>query len=165
MNLQFDFRVDKEQNTITVEREFAAERPLVWDCYTKSELLDQWFAPAPFTVRTKSMDFREGGHWLYAMVDPTGSEFWARTDYTKIDPIDSYRALDGFCDASGELNPHLPRASWHVTFSDKGEHAVVHTIVTYNSLSDLETVIRMGLQEGLTATLENLDTLLEKLTK
>lgn len=39
--LQFYFVVDKNKHTITVKREFAAPRPLVWDCYTKSELLDQ----------------------------------------------------------------------------------------------------------------------------
>jgi uncharacterized protein YndB with AHSA1/START domain len=69
-NLQFDFLVDKESNTITVKREFAANRQLVWSAYTESELLDQWFAPKPWKARTKTMDFREGGHWLYAMVSP-----------------------------------------------------------------------------------------------
>src|SRR5688572_32700048 len=77
--LQFDFIVDKEKNTLTLKREFAANRQLVWDCYTKSELLDRWFAPAPLTTKTKSMDFRPGGHWIYAMVDPDGKEYWGRT--------------------------------------------------------------------------------------
>ena len=70
--LHFDFLVDKKKNTITVRREFAANRQLVWDCYTKSELLDQWFAPKPFTTKTKSMEFNDGGHWIYAMIDPDG---------------------------------------------------------------------------------------------
>jgi uncharacterized protein YndB with AHSA1/START domain len=39
--LQFDFLVNKENNTLTVRKEFAANRQLVWDCYTKSELLEQ----------------------------------------------------------------------------------------------------------------------------
>ena len=41
-NLAFDFSVDKENKTIKVKREFAAEHALVWDAYTKQELLDQW---------------------------------------------------------------------------------------------------------------------------
>lgn len=61
-NLQFDFLVDKEKNTINVRREFLANQQLVWDCYTKRELLDQWFAPKPLSAKTKSMDFSEGGH-------------------------------------------------------------------------------------------------------
>jgi uncharacterized protein YndB with AHSA1/START domain len=74
-DLQFDFLIDKEQNTMTIKREFAAKRQLVWDCYTKSELLDQWFAPKPLTTKTKFMDFREGGHWHYVMVSPDGQEY------------------------------------------------------------------------------------------
>ncbi len=163
--LQFDFLVDKEKNTITVKREFLADRQLIWDCYTKSELLDRWFAPKPFTTKTKSMDFKEGGYWLYAMVDPEGTEYWGRMDYLKIKPIVNYTALDGFCDANGTLNEQLPRATWDVTFSDKKDNTVVETVVTYNSLADLETVIQMGMQEGLTATLERLDDLLLTLKK
>jgi uncharacterized protein YndB with AHSA1/START domain len=163
--LLFDFIVDKEKNTITVKKEFAANRQLVWDCHTKSELLDQWFAPTPFTTKTKSMEFKEGGHWLYAMVDPEGKEYWGRMDYLKIRPIENYTALDAFCDEKGNLNPDLPRANWLATFKDQGERSLVQTVVTYKSLADLEAVIQMGMKEGLTATLERLDVLLEKLTK
>jgi uncharacterized protein YndB with AHSA1/START domain len=164
-NLQFDFLVDKKNNTLTVKREFAATRQLVWDCYTKSELLEQWFAPKPFKAKTKTMDFREGGHWLYAMVDPQGTEHWGRMDYIKIQPIEKYAGLDGFCDSNGVLNPKLPRANWDVTFHDRGKNSMVETIVTYKSLTDLETVIQMGMKEGLTLTLESLDDLLQTLNK
>lgn len=163
MNLQFDFLVDKEQNTITVKREFVANRQLVWDCHTKSELLDKWFAPRPFTTKTKSMDFREGGHWHYAMIDPEGTEYWGWTDYSKIQPIEYYKTMDGFSDSEGNINTDLPRAKWHVQFLDKGEHTLVETTVTYEALADLETVINMGMKEGLTSTLERLDELLLKI--
>ncbi|AZZ92659.1 SRPBCC domain-containing protein [Hahella sp. KA22] len=159
-NLQFDFIVDKDNNTITVKREFQAKRQLVWDCYTKSELLDQWFAPKPFTTKTKTMDFREGGCWHYAMIDPEGTEYWGRLDYQTIRPIENYTALDGFSDATGEVNPSMPRSKWDVTFEEKAEHALVHTVIAYNTLKDLETVIQMGMKEGLTSTLERLDELL-----
>ncbi|WP_240755161.1 SRPBCC domain-containing protein [Pedobacter sp. SYP-B3415] len=68
--LQFDFIANKQNNILTLRREFAAGRQLVWDCFTKHELLDQWFAPRSFTNKTKSMDFRNGGHWHFAMIDP-----------------------------------------------------------------------------------------------
>ncbi|RFM26264.1 SRPBCC family protein [Deminuibacter soli] len=164
-NLQFDFIADKEKNTLTVRREFLAGRQLVWDCYTKSELLDQWFAPAPLTTKTKSMDFREGGHWHYAMVEPNGTEYWGYTEYIKIKPIDYYTSSDAFSNEAGEINPDLPRAQWVVTFTDKGENALVETVVTYTSISDLEQVIAMGMEQGMTATLEKLDTLLLNLKK
>jgi uncharacterized protein YndB with AHSA1/START domain len=158
--LQFDFLVNKDNNTLTIRREFEAEQQLVWDCYTKQELLDQWFAPKPMTTKTKSMDFREGGFWLYVMLEPTGAEYWGRMDYQTITPIESYTALDAFCDADGNFNPELPRATWNVTFIDAGENSIVENVVTYASLNDLETVIQMGLKDGLMSTMEKLDELL-----
>jgi uncharacterized protein YndB with AHSA1/START domain len=158
--LQFDFLVDKEKNTITIKREFAAQRQLVWDCYTKSELLDRWFAPKPLTTKTKFMDFSEGGHWHYAMVEPNGQEYWGRMDYQTIQPTDNYTSLDGFCDDTGALNPELPRSNWNVSFSDMRTHTLVTTVVSYTSSEALQQVIKMGLKEGLTSTLERLDELL-----
>ena len=157
---RFDFLVDKEKNTLTIKREFAARRQLVWDCYTKRELLDRWFAPKPLTTKTKSMDFSEGGHWLYAMVEPNGQEYWGRMDYQTIRPIDNYTALDGFCDETGALNPALPRSEWNVSFSDVAAHTLVETVVLYASAEALEQVMQMGMKEGLTSTLERLDELL-----
>jgi len=159
-DVQFDFLVNKEKNTITIKREFAAKRQLVWDCYTKSELLDRWFAPKPFTTKTKFMDFSEGGYWHYAMVEPNGQEYWGRMDYQTIQPIDNYTSLDGFCDDTGALNPELPRSKWNVTFSDVATHTLVETVVSYTSSEALQQVIKMGLKEGLTSTLERLDELL-----
>ena len=159
-DVQFDFLVDKEKNSITIKRKFAAKRQLVWDCYTKSELLDQWFAPKPLTTKTRFMDFSEGGHWLYAMVEPNGQEYWGRMDYQTIHPVDNYTSLDGFCDYTGALNPELPRAKWNVTFSDVATHTLVATVVSYTSSDALQQVIKMGLKEGLTSTLERLDELL-----
>ena len=162
--LQFDFVVDKEKNTLIMRREFAADRQLVWDCYTKQKYLDQWFAPKPFSTKTKSMDFSEGGHWHYAMVDPDGKEYWGYTEYVSINPIEEYVSLDAFSDETGAINSELPRASWIMTFEDAEDHTFVHTVVTYESLEDLETVINMGMETGMESTLEKLDMLLETLT-
>ena len=59
-NLLFDFKVDKKTKTVFVDKEFAADLSLVWDAFTKKELLDQWWAPKPYMCKTKQMDFREG---------------------------------------------------------------------------------------------------------
>ncbi len=155
--LFFDFTVNKERNSVHVKREFAGDLELVWDAFTKAELLDQWWAPAPYTAKTKKMDFRIGGMWLYAMVSPTGEENWGRADYTAIDVHRRFSALDGFCNADGELLSEFPRASWTSSFHGDGELTTVFIDVQYDRLSDLETVISMGFKEGLTATLENLD--------
>lgn len=160
--LQFDFVV--EGSCITVKRQFAAKRPLVWDCHTKQELLDRWFAPKPLTTKTKHMEFKEGGYWHYAMLTPDGQSFWNRLDYQTIKPIESYTALDGFCDEAGVVNPQMPRARWDVSFTDEAERTLVVTQVLYASPEDVQKVIAMGLKDGMASTQERLDELLLLIT-
>ena len=73
-DLLFDFTVDKAAKTVFITREFAAPLSLVWDAYTKQEILDQWWAPKPFASKTKFMNFEVGGRRFYAMVSPEGQE-------------------------------------------------------------------------------------------
>jgi uncharacterized protein YndB with AHSA1/START domain len=162
-NLAFDFSVDKEKKTITVKREFAAERSLVWDAYTKSEILDQWWAPKPWKAKTKKMDFREGGYWLYAMVGPAGEEHWARADYKNIQLLKKFTGLDAFTDVDGNVNKDLPRSKWEATFADKGPATLVELRISYDDLAQLEATIQMGFREGLAMAMEGLDELLAKL--
>jgi uncharacterized protein YndB with AHSA1/START domain len=85
-NLQFEFTLDKEAKTVYITREFDAGLSLVWDAFTKAELLDQWVAPKPWSSRTKHMDFKVGGRRFYAMVSPEGMERWSIQRYTSISP-------------------------------------------------------------------------------
>lgn len=164
-NLLFDFSVDKENKTITVKREFAAELPMVWDAWTKPELLDQWWAPKPFRAQTKAMDFREGGYWLYVMIGPKNEEFWSRADYHTIRDQKSFSALDGFCDENGTINPDFPRSNWTNSFSENAGTTIVNVVIKYDKLADLEKIIEMGFKEGFTAGLNNLEQLLEARVK
>jgi uncharacterized protein YndB with AHSA1/START domain len=159
-NLEFDFSVDKENRTITIKREFAAELPLVWDAYTKSEILDQWWAPRPWKARTKKMDFREGGNWFYAMVGPAGEEHWALAKYKSIQFQKKFTGLDAFADADGNVNKDMPQSKWEVNFSDKGQVTLVTSQITFDDLAQLETTLQMGFKEGLTMAMEGLDELL-----
>lgn len=69
-NLLFDFTVSKPAKTVFITREFDADQSLVWEAFTTAEILDQWTAPAPFTAKTKSMNFEIGGKRFYAMISP-----------------------------------------------------------------------------------------------
>lgn len=165
INLAFDFVVDKASNTINIKREFAAESGLVWDAYTKSELLDQWWAPKPWKARTKTMDFREGGHWHYAMVGPEGEEHWALLNYQSIEPGKGFAGKDAFADADRKVNPEMPQSEWEVAFNDKGEKTLVEFEIRFGDLAQLETTIQMGFKEGMASAMEGLDELLASMKK
>ena len=158
----FDFTVDKQNNSINIKREFAANRPTVWDCYTKSEILDQWWMPQPWKSETKSMDFRVGGQWHYAAVSPEGEKHWSISTYKKIEAPIMFLAHDAFGDENGIVNEELPQSTWTMNFSEMGENTLVHGIMQFTDLAQLEQTIAMGFKEGLTMAMENLDALLAK---
>lgn len=160
MSSNLDFSVNRDNHSILVKREFAAELPLVWDAYTKSELLEKWWAPKPWKAKTKSMDFREGGSWLYAMVGPEGGEHWAMSSFRKIQPQKQFTVEDAFTDDKGNVNKEMPGSTWVVTFIDKGPVTVVEHHITYADLAQLEAYIKMGFKEGFIMALENLDEVL-----
>jgi len=158
--LVMKFSVDKENNKIKVKREFAAPVAKVWAAWTEGHLLDQWWAPKPWQAKTKSMDFRAGGHWLYAMVGPDGTETWCRADYKSVVPMRSFTGLDAFCDINGNIDKSFPQPFWTVQFQEESGSTVVNIDLTFNTLADLEKYIELGFREGFTAALENLDVLL-----
>jgi uncharacterized protein YndB with AHSA1/START domain len=159
-NLVFDFSVDKENNTINVKREFAAPLQKVWAAWTQSELLDQWWAPKPWKAETKTMDFREGGRWIYAMVGPEGEKHWSLSDFKSVEAQKSFSNLNAFSDENGGITPGAPRSFWNNSFNSNGETTTVDIAIKFDKLEDLEGYIKMGFKEGFTMGLGNLDELL-----
>jgi uncharacterized protein YndB with AHSA1/START domain len=157
---QMSFEVDKVNNKINVKREFNSAVANVWAAWTRPELLDQWWAPKPYKARTRTMDFRVGGMWLYAMVGPDGQEIWCKADYLSIEDQKSFSGRDAFCDEHGVVTDDFPGSIWNTSFKPVGEATSVNIEISYKNLSDLEKIIQMGFKEGFTAALGNLDELL-----
>lgn len=163
--LKFDFTVDKENNTIHVTRDFDAPLQLVWKAWTVPEILDQWWGPKPWRAETKSMDFREGGHWLYAMVGPEGEKHWSMSTFLSIEIEQKITSKGGFSDEHGVINTDLPRDVFESQFDAMDNKTRVNVTLSFESLEDLEQNLAMGFQEGFTMGLNQLDELLEKLQK
>lgn len=157
-HLLFDFTVDKAAKMVLITREFDAELSLVWDAFTKAELLDQWVAPKPWTSKTKYMDFKEGGRRVYAMVSPEGHERWAIQTYTSIRPKTHFKMFNAFADPDG--NPELPGSDWDYNFSEQDGITKVRIAIYNESLARMEKMIEMGFIEGFKASVSNLENLL-----
>ncbi|PWT96457.1 MAG: ATPase [Bacteroidetes bacterium] len=157
MNLLFDFRVDKGTNTIYITREFAADLDLVWDAFTKAEILDQWFAPKPLSLETKEMDFHVGGRWLYAMVSPEGVRLgYSLVEFIKIEPKTNFSTKNTFSDENGK--PTIEGFSiTKNSFRPGHEVTTVYVEKKFDNLATLEMVVTMGFKEGTAAAMANLD--------
>jgi len=155
--LQFNFIVDKAAKTVTITREFSADLSRVWDAFTKPEILDLWWAPKPWTSRTKVMNFEVGGRRFYAMVSPEGHESWSLQTYTSISPKTNFAFYNAFADA--DENPFLPGSEWELTFNEQNGTTKVIISIYNESLERMEKLIEMGFQGGFTATLDSLEEL------
>jgi PhnB protein len=161
MNLLFDFTVDKATNTIHITREFAAELDLVWDAFTKAEILDQWMGPKPYRVQTKEMDFRVGGRWLYAMMNaenvPLG---WSLAEFIDIRPKSSFTTKNSFSDENGNQKDLGQGFTFSITknsFKANGDKTIVQIEKKMQSLAQLEKFVTTGYKEGLAMGMQQLD--------
>ncbi|MHA8105215.1 SRPBCC family protein [Aquirufa nivalisilvae] len=160
-NLLFEFTVNKPEKTVYITREFAAELPLVWDAFTKKELLDQWVAPKPWSAITKYMNFEVGGRRFYAMVSPEGLERWSIQEYTSITPKTNFKMYNSFADA--EENREVPGSAWEYNFSEQNGMTKVHITIVNESLTRFEKMIEMGFELGFKMSIDNLEQLLASL--
>jgi len=158
-----DISFEKENKTIRLARKFNAPVALVWKAFTVPSILDQWWAPKPWKAETKSMNFTDGGQWLYAMVSPEGEKHWSIVHYSSVRPQAIYSGQDAFADESGNIKTDMPQTNWNVSFEDLGESTLVRIIMTANDVADLEKLLEMGFKEGITSTLNALDELLPTL--
>jgi uncharacterized protein YndB with AHSA1/START domain len=160
MNPKFDFTVNKDTATIHITREFEADLDLVWDAFTKAEILDQWMGPKPYRVQTKEMDFRVGGRWLYTMITPDNSKpsRYSLAEFVEIKPKSSFTTKNSFADENG--NPFDSNFTFSLTtnsFEAGDGITTVHIVKKMSSLEELEKFVAMGYKEGMAAVMNNLD--------
>jgi len=160
-NLLFDFNVDKAAKTILITREFNAPQSLVWDAFTKKELLDQWSAPAPMRCETKYLDFRVGGKRFYSMISPDGKEGFVLQEYTSITPKTNFKLFNAFADK--DENPDPVGSEWDHNFSEQNGKTTVRISIYNESLERMQSIMD-GFRIAYTMMLESLDNLFATLS-
>ncbi len=161
-DLIFNFKIDKLKRTVFIEKEYAYEKSLVWDTFTKQELLDQWWAPKPWESKSKYMNFEKGGKRFYAMVSPEGDEHWSIQNYILINPQNNFKFYNAFADK--DENAVLPGSEWELTFTENDGITKVGIHIYNESAERMEQQLEMGFQGGITMTLNNLESLLKSLS-
>jgi uncharacterized protein YndB with AHSA1/START domain len=161
--IAMEFIVDKAAKTVSMIREFDANLSLVWDAYTKAEILDQWWAPKPYTSKTKAMNFEVGGRRFYAMVSPEGQEHWALQKYTSISPKTNFKFFNAFADK--DENPQPLGSDWDFNFSEENGKTTVSISIYNESLERMEKMLEMGFKEGYAAQVKSLEDYLKSQKK
>ena len=164
-NLLFDFTVDKTTNTIFITREFDAGLSLVWDAFTKQEILDQWGAPEPWTTQTIYMDFNVGGRRFYKMISSEGQEYFSVQDFTSISPKTNFKYISGVSDKDENINPEFYGYENNLDFNEANGITTFRMSIKYKDLATLEMMANDRFREGFTMTLNILEKILATLSQ
>lgn len=154
---------DLETNSILVSREFDGPLELIWKTFTESELLDQWWGPAPWKSETKFINFSVGGYWLYSLVGPKNERHWGKMSYLSIDANKSFHFEDAFCDENGNGNAELPLSKGSVFFTATIAGTLVEFRMTYGTEEQLLKIIELGFERGITTCMAQLNRLIQNL--
>ena len=153
---------DPKEKSVLVSRVFNAPIKKVWHAHTDNEILDQWWGPSPWKAETKTINFTPGGYWLYAMVGPENQKQWGRMNYLAIDQYKSIEIEDAFCDENGKLNNELPVSKGQIGFTRTLKGTKVEFKMIYPTESDVEKIIEMGFEQGITICHDQLESLLKE---
>jgi uncharacterized protein YndB with AHSA1/START domain len=160
----------ENDRVLVLEREFDAPRELVFRMFKEAEHLKHWWGPRGWEVPVCKIDFRPGGIWHYCMkcVDKNqgdfyGMESWGKGVYSEIVEPERIVYTDYFSDAEGNVNESLPSTEVTLEFVDLGGSTKLINRAVYGSAEALQTVLDMGMLQGITETWNRLAEWLESL--
>jgi uncharacterized protein YndB with AHSA1/START domain len=140
---------------IAMARVFDAPRRLVFDAYTKPELLKRWFGPVGWTLVVCEIDLRVGGSYRYVMRKDTGVEMGMGGVYREIVRPDRIVAAESFDDPWYE-----GEAIATTTLAERGGKTTLTTTVRYDSKQIRDAVLRTPMESGVESSYNRLAELL-----
>ena len=148
---------------LILERVFQAPRELVFEAFSSAEHLRQWWGPRGWTIPHCTVDFRPGGKWHYCMkcVDESQGEFygmesWGLGIYRDINAPARIVYTDYFSDAEANINEAMPPTLSTLIFEEVEGGTRVTNHALYDTEEGLQTVMDMGMLQGVTETWDRL---------
>ncbi|MFO0728532.1 MAG: SRPBCC family protein [Myxococcota bacterium] len=155
MNERDTWALERE---IVLSRVFDAPRRLVFEAWTKSEHISQWFGPAGFTTTTSRMEVKVGGRWVFEMRAPDGTIYSNRVVYLDIQAPERL-----IYDHSSDQDDDPNRFRVTVTFEEQSDKKTVVTMrQLHPSKARHDFVIGFGAVELGYQTLDKLSAHLRK---
>lgn len=151
---------DVENLTLTLVAEFDATPDRVWDVWEDPRKLERWWGPPTFPATFTRHEFVVGGESRYFMTGPAGE---TPRGWWRIDAIDKPRRLDfanGLAGDDGEPAPDVEPMSGYVTFEATDSGTRMTAVTHFIDAAQMQTMLDMGMQEGMTQAIGQIDALL-----
>jgi uncharacterized protein YndB with AHSA1/START domain len=138
---------------IVLTRVFDAPRRLVFDAFSKPELLKRWFGPRGWSLVVCEVDLKVGGGFRFVLRGPDGKEMGMRGVYREIVPPERSVHMESFDDFPGESQVTA------VFVEEEGKTTLTATIL-YPSREVRDAVIKSGMEHGAAESYDKLNELL-----
>src|SRR5439155_22798199 len=148
--LQVTTPADRE---IVMTRVFDAPRNLVWDAFTKPELLKRWFGPRGWSMVACEVDLRVGGGFRFVLRGPDGRDMGMRGVYREIVAPERSVHTESFDDFPGE-------SLVTSVLVEDGGRTTLRATVLYPSQEIRDAVIKSGMEHGAAESYDKLAELL-----
>jgi len=152
---------DIDTRTLTITARFAAAPQRVWQLYADPRQLERVWGPPTHPATFLEHDLRPGGRTSYYMTSPEGERYGGWWEVTAVDEPRSFSFDDGFADEDQNPMAGLPVSHNVYTFEPDGEGGTIATFrSSFDSADDLQKVLDMGVEEGATLAINQIDGLL-----
>ena len=124
-------------------------------------LLERWWGPPTYPATVLDHDLTAGATVSYVMTGPEGDQSRAWWHVLAVDAPHHLEFEDGFADDTGNPNPDMPTTKSRVALQEQADGTIRMTIETrFPSDEAMAQMISMGMEEGVTAALAQIDGLL-----
>jgi len=154
---------DLDQLTITIVADFTAPVRRLWDAYTDPRQIERFWGPPSHPATFLRHDAATGGRSIYKMTGAEGDQHYGCWDWTAADAPHSFEVLDRFANETGAPNTDLPTTRMDFVFSSTYTGSRLTTTSHFDSLEQLQQLVDMGMMEGTTQAMSQIDAVLADL--
>jgi uncharacterized protein YndB with AHSA1/START domain len=152
---------DLDALTLTIVAEFAAPVERVWQVYADARQLEQVWGPPGFPATFVDHDLVEGGRTNYYMTSPDGEKYYAYWNVLSVQQPHEFSFQDGFAlDETFAPNTEMPESTAVYSFAASAGGTTATFVSTYATTEALQKVLSMGVIEGSTQAINQIDDLL-----
>ncbi|MFZ2526947.1 MAG: SRPBCC domain-containing protein [Rhodococcus sp. (in: high G+C Gram-positive bacteria)] len=150
---------DLDNRTLTITADFAAPVARIWQIYADPRQLEKVWGPPTCPATVVDHDLTPGGRVTYFMTGPEGEKYAGYWQVKTVEEPTSFTFDDGFADEDFNPNPDLPVSTSVYTFAEHGGGTRATYVSTFASAEALAQVLDMGLVEGASAAIGQIDEL------
>lgn len=155
-----DVSHDLDARTLTIVADFACPPKRLWEVYADPRQLERIWGPPTHPATFVDHDLTPGGRMNYYMTSPEGERYYGYWEVESVDEPTGFAFDDGFAlDEAFTKNPDLPVGKNVFSFTEHDGGTRATFVSTYPTAEALQTVLDMGVVEGASSAINQIDDL------